>query len=702
VTSQDLTFELFYDGAWHDITSDDDVFTQPIVIKRGQGDETPQLRPASVALQLANDDDRYRTSNPVSPLYGKAGLNTPARVSVGGTVRAVVEASSWSADQSRDFRRTPRRGRAWVDFEGGGLLQRIGQWDEPLRSPMYRQITSLATLRGYWPGEDAAAATAMSSGYPGGSPAAVSDVTFGSGDGPAGSEKLIVLGSAGLATGAFPADIDPTAWQLSFTTDLAGADGTERQAYIWRTSQGYYWVWQASLTTFRLTVVDSTGATLLSSGIGNGGVNPGQKIVFRMKCTLSAGTWTVEPAWYSEGSPVVVGYTDTFAGTAGKPTGWKSTANTVMSGAFLGHVFATTTTADNLHSGEMIGAINGHSPENARNRFGRLMNELGLPWSVIGVAADSTLMGPQSADPFPEQLKEIAATEDGLIFDDVDGIGLVLMLRNARYNQTPALTLHPSDLPGLPAELTDDLGVHNIVTAKQRGGGEATARDDTSRKGTQPPPDGVGEARETVDVNLSDPDTQLPQEANWWLRRFTVDLPRFPQVTVNLGALDPATIAQVDTVDVGSVIEIVGAREYTIRLYVLGYVETIRPADQGRVRRTIVFTCAPDQQFQVGVWDAAEHLWDARTTTLKDAADSSATSVTFRSTSSKSVWSTSTPYDVVIAGQRNRVTAMGAPSLVSGAYEQPATLARGVDGITKPLPAGEPIRIVIQGRWALR
>ncbi|HEY7273376.1 MAG TPA: hypothetical protein VH502_11640, partial [Actinoplanes sp.] len=535
----------------------------------------------------------------------------------------------------------------------------------------------------------------MSSAYPGGDAAYTEDVTFANGAGPSGSAPLLTLGSNGLVTGAFPADISTTSWQIQWTTDLAGADGTERQAMLWRTSNGYYWSWQASLTTFRITVVDNTGATLLTSGVTNGGVAPGQKIVFRMKCTLSAGTWTVEPGWYSEGSPVLIGFSDTFSGVAGKPTGWKTTANTVMDGAFFGQLFATTTTADNLQSFAMISAINGYPGETAGDRFARLMGDLGLAYTIIGDPDLSMPMGPQAADTLPNLLKEIVSTEDALLFDSIDAIELTLLLRNARYSQTPALELTPTDLPALPVEVTDDLDLHNIVTVSQRDGGEHTARDDTTPLvSTQPPPDGAGEYRQTVDVNVDD-ETTLPQLANWWLRRGTVDLPRFPQLTIDLNAV-PALVSDVEAVEVGSVITITGFREYTIRLFVLGWVETI-----GTHARSITFTCAPDRQFQVGEWDSPASRWNSRTTTLKTGVNSTATALTFRTTSSKGVWATTTSFDVLCAGERLTITSLGAASLVSGAYEQAATATRSVNDVTKNLSAGEPIYAATPGRWAL-
>ena len=177
-------------------------------------------------------------------------------------------------------------------------------------------------------------------------------------------------------------------------------------------------------------------------------------------------------------------------------------------------------------------------------------------------------MGPQPVATLAEHFQEIVTTDDALLFDDRTNIRLRLLCRLDRYNQTPALELSPADLPALPREVIDDLPIHNLVTASQRDGGEAVAEDSTGPLGTQPPPDGAGEYRQRVDVNLAVPPWQLPQVANWWLRRGTVDLPRLPQVTIDLTPLSPAKIAEVEAVDVGDVITIDGFREDLIRLYV--------------------------------------------------------------------------------------------------------------------------------------
>lgn len=699
---QDVAVELYYDDAWHDIASDDDVFAdQPIVITRGQGDESAAPRPAGISMRLANDDDKYRTSNPESPLYGKAGLNTPTRVSVGGSVRGSVEASSWSADQNRDFRRTPGRGKAWVDFRGGGLLQRIAQWSEEFRSPLQRSNSALGSLTGYWSMEREPEEATLLPGVAGSRTGTVRYVTAPSNDYPRGSEPLLKIGSQGFMEGYF-ARSGRTAdgWQLSWAMRLpVQPDGsTAITPMEWELADGSTGSVQWVGTDIYVFTFGPTGAGQLNVIINGAGTDWTKWNLLQLRTSISGGTVSGGFSWYTEGASSSVGVTDTYSdSTTSELSRWfvGVAAGGENAGTAYGHVLGTIGVLDDLGSSDRLASFNGFAGETAGARFIRLMSEIGLAYALRGVDEDSTPMGPQRPDTLPNLLREIVTTEDGLLFDEIDSLVVVFTTRSDRYQQTPALTLGVNDLPFLPREVVDDLNPKNVVTASQRNGGEYTARDDTGRLGTQPPPDGVGEYRQTVDVNLDDV-SALQQVANWWLRKGTVDLPRYPQVTLDLNAV-PSLVEAAEAVDVGHVIEIVGFRENTVRLRVLGYTETI-----GTHSRKIVFTCAPDQQFVTGEYGDGLARYDSGSTTLKTTALKFATALTFRTVDANELWSTtSTPYDVVIAGQRSQVTSMGAASLVSGAYDQAATVIRGVDGVVKELPAGSEIHIATPGRWAL-
>ncbi|MDF2705549.1 MAG: hypothetical protein K0R62_1201 [Nonomuraea muscovyensis] len=72
--------DLWYDGAWNDITEDVRVTTAPVTVTRGLSSESStEADPTSGTCDLDSRDNRYAPRNPMSPLYGKIGRNTPFR-----------------------------------------------------------------------------------------------------------------------------------------------------------------------------------------------------------------------------------------------------------------------------------------------------------------------------------------------------------------------------------------------------------------------------------------------------------------------------------------------------------------------------------------------------------------------------------------------------------------------------------------------
>lgn len=696
---QNVAVEVFYSGAWHDAVVDDKVFEDaPVTIRCGQGDESPALRPAQLTARVDNSADKYRTSNPASPLYGLAGRNTPVRVKVGGSIRGAAEASSWAVDETADFRRTPRRGKAWVDLTAGGLLQRVNGWTELVSSTMVKGMRSFgAHLMGAWPLEDPSTATVLTNLVGGGRPGSfLPTVTLGDSTRPAGSARSVKLGAGGQLAGTFLSSA-ASGWQISFAFKMPALPGsaTTEEFFTWFDSTGRRWTWEINNTNFTWSVWAANGASLLSNVSSSyGGIVPGSWVRIKTKVSVSAGTITYEPSWYAEGATAEVGTSATFAAAdTGCLNNWLIVAATYNVGAWYTGVFGIDDATTTLFNAGVIADFNGHNGETAGARFARLAAALGLTYTVLGTTAKSAIMGGQPEATFADLCKEIVATDDALLYDDIAAVGLVLMLRNARYNQTPALALNITDLMSRPREIADDQSTHNVVTAAQRDGASITATDSTSTMGTQAPPAGVGEARQTVNVNVADSANDLPQQANWWLRRGTVDLPRYPQVLVDLNA-KPALITAVQTVRVGSVITIAGYRENLIRLYVLGWTEVV-----GSFTRTITFICAPDQQFVVGVYDATASRYDLRSSVLNAAKLAGVTSMTFKQTSDES-WSTTTPYDLFISGERITVTSMGVRS-GTGPWLQAATVVRGVNGVNKDLATNAPVRVATPGRYAL-
>jgi hypothetical protein len=714
--SQDVALHLFYDGAWRDVTADDDVLTRgPVTIRRGQGEESSAPRPAQVDALLANDDDRYRTSNPTSALYGRAGRNTPAAITVAGNTRAVVEASSWACDQTQDFRQTPRRGSAWTELEGGGLLQRIGQWTQPLRSPFRQYNDTITGAIGYFPGEQARGSTTLVSTIDGTRQQGdFTGAAFDSQYRPAGSGPLMDI-EDGAGMGFYFAGPDnPTStagWQLSWVARYEPFESGQQTIMYWETGDG---------TAYGLDIDPDVGDMFMFSSKGGVTVINAvwtyddydftQWTLFSIDASYSAGTTTVWVNWTNEQSTDGGFGVPSFAGVPASLRWWSvlGGAGEIPAGSTMGHVMgfpANSGAGTDLFGSARRYAWTGYLNEPAALRFIRLCNLFNIYYIVSASYLSSTPMGPQPVATLAELLQEIVTTDDAILFDYRTDIQVALIVRQDRYNRAVRTHLVPEDLPALPREVVDDLPIHNFVTAVQREGAEAVAEDSTGPLGTQPPPVGAGLYEQRVDVNLGAPDWQLADVANWWLRRGTVNLPRFPQVVVNLAALPASKVAEIEAVDVGDVITIGDFREDLIRLQVLGYTETI-----GTRSRKIVFNCAPDLQFDVARWLAdgatltdTTKRYDSRTSTLSAAVAATAGTMVVTFTDPTDAWSTTgAPYDWVLAGERVTVTAMGAMS-GSGPYSQTATVRRSVNGVLKAQTAGTPIHMHPdqQARYAL-
>lgn len=693
-TNYAIAMQLYYNGGYNTISADR-IAAGGVSYSRGVSDEL-DLQKGSCNCRILDDDDTYRPTNPASSLYDIVGAYLPMRYRLDSVNRFAGEVEQLTPGQSDDHQESAGvtvKGSRWVDFKATGPLGTVGRWRDVVASPIYTMVQNLTTVRAYWPGEDGSDSTLMSAAYPGVQPAIVTAVTFGNADGPAGSNKLLTINSGGRIDGVFPSTISTTGWQMQFTTNLNGTDGTERQAFAWRTSNSYWWIFSASSTSYRVTVIDALGTTLYTQNSTTGGADPGQNLTFRIKATRSGSTWTVEPGWYPEGSPVLIGFSGTFSGSAGRPVAWTSGANTVMNGAYLGHVLCCTTGAEDLQTYDVLNAINGYPGEVTSDRIARILAGRGIPLEILGDDTYATPMGPQRPGTVKQQLQEIQRTEQGLIFESPDGRGLRLALRHYLYEQAndPALDLtYPDDIgPGF-TELATTQELYNYVIAQDRSGLSAVAVETDGRYGTSSPPTGAGLVDKTVDCNLNDSDT-VPQLANSYLRYYQ-QVQRFGTITIDLDD-NPGLRTAVEAVDVGMFIRLTGKTPDPMLLMVIN----VGGRDQLK-RHVVTFDTVAGEVFSTGQWDG-DRKWSLRSATLTSARTSSTTSWPVTMTEDEE-WGTNTPYDVEAAGERVTVTAVSARS-GSGPWTQTLTVTRAANGITKAQAAGAAVKIARaeRGRW---
>lgn len=698
MTTHEQHAQLKYGGAWHFVNEDINEEAGVRVV-RGFG---PNLAPKPCVIEWTFEDptDRYRPTNPESPLYGLIGRATPAAAMVDADLRAVGEAASWRPLESEDFRASPRRGWRRVEFRAEGPLRRIGTWTTPLRSPMARRLARRPALIGYWPMEDAREAVQASNLAPNGAPARTAGLRFADQDGPLGSSEVATIVTNGLdsaMSGRFLPHSATAGWQIAWSMKLAApAAPPVRQIMSWVTTVGHTWYLNTDGINLSLKVVDRAGAVLEDSGISTGvGTDFESWTTYRVKAYQSGGNVEIEFAWFTQSASNTYGTAWSYAGSVGALSEWRTNGNGLTVDGSIAHVYGVSDINDDLFGGDTLNAFEGYIGERAAARFVRLCAEEGLVSELFGTTGSTLRMGRQRADTFLDLLKEIAATDAALIFDKKTTVGLAMRTRRNLYLQTPAMELvWPDDIAPPFNEEIDDADVANLVVVTQRDGGEATAALESGPMSIQPIPDGIGEYKRDVDVNLYTPNEDLPLLAGWHLAQGTLPGARYSQITIDLDARPDLTGA-VHGVDLGDTITLTGRTPDPIGLMVIGIADTVR-----RNRRLVTFTCAPDGVISgLGVYDGARY--GSASTTLNAARDATQTSWSFRTEDRRDCWETAAvPYEVSCGGELVRVTAMAAPT-GSGPYLQAATVVRSVNGVSKAQLAGEPIQIAPTGRYAL-
>lgn len=696
------------DGAtWTGVTADV-LQGEEVVVDAGYAQEGV-VRPTKLKWTFNNASDAWRPSSPTSPLYGSSGRRMKAAVAMDGQVVAVGEASRYQPDETLEFSATGgARGRRWVEIEAEGVLRRIGTWSSVVRSPLYRHITGYANLRGYWPLEDGRDATQSANAYRGGRPGYLQNVTLDA-EGPFGAAAAAQVGTGdALASGWFNTMSTTAGYQIHVITKLKAvpANGTPETLFRWRSSSGLDMQWNIKNDSYNMRVIDADGVTRLDSYVLFGaGAEPDQFMQFRWKVYQSGSNVVIEAGWNAQGDSVpFYGLTFTVTSvTVGRPIYWRVQGNQHTAEMLFGQVFAVTGVSDNLQSYAMNRAFDGYVGETAIARFERLMTAAGIYWTWWGSTSETVRMGRQRAATLLELLKEIAETDDGLIFDLRDTVGVHFRSRRNLYQQPVKITLQYGVHIAAPlTEVIDDVGIANVVTVKQLEGSEYTAALDTGPMSSAPPPAGVGEQEQSYSVNVAD-ESYLEQIAWWRLARGTVLGSRWPQVTVDLDrpGVTSGDMAIVSQLIPGDRVQIAGRTPDVIDLMIIGTQHRL----DTRYRRRAVLTCIPYDAFRVGKYHGAggsghRYTLTDSVTTANLAGGSGGTYSTTYGTiyvaSPSGTWGTNTPYDITVAGERMTVN-----SVFTSGSGQGLNVTRSVNGVTKTHVAGEPVMLFDAVRYAL-
>jgi len=579
---------------------------------------------------------------------------------------------------------------SYAPIQIAGITRRITQGQQPLRSPIYRQLIA-QPLAAYWPLEDGSAATTAASAAPRGVPATASGVTFGSTDCPPGAASAAVLNTLGTSQISGPVNVWPVpqdgyAGMCYFRFPTLPAS---QKPFLELRAVGTVarWVVSAWNNGFSVDGFASDGSSVVSTGVNVYVMDPTQWSAIQLETSESGGTVTWALIWHQVGSTTFFAPNGSFSGTADRIT--KAIVTAPMDGALVSHLWAgddLLAFADTVF--ELVSA--GYAGELAASRVARLCREEGVLCAVEPGVSEP--MGPQRIATLMDLLRAAEAGDQGVLYER--GAGLGYRPRGARYNRAVSAVLAigaAGDISDPAPEPTDDdLRVRNQWTITRDGGSAATDSDPVHIALN-------GLYADSTTVNIQS-DVRLIEHASWRVHLGTWGEMRWPQITINLTDR-PDLLAWWLGRPFAPRITISGIPQQgpigaNADLIVEGWTQDITS-----VSWVLTLNCSPAKPWDVGVYGTSQY--DSASTTVASGINAVVTSVPITTVSLGDVWSTtSPPYLWTVDGEVVNVTAMTSPA-GTGPYTQTATVTRSVNGITKSHSAGAAVHLATPAVYAL-
>lgn len=707
MAEHNVVTEIFYDGVWNRVPM---LTRDRIKYRRGSTTFGNDTDPAEGSGTIDNTSGNYAPLSVKSGLYGKIGQNTPLRITADTSVRMTAEVSKWKPKR-------PIRGSAWTPVEIGGVLRRLGRGADPLLSP-YTRAQLFAGPTDFWPLDDGRNATSGGNLIPAGAAAAKpvfstvrpSFAGFDEARLPGGVAALPDFSGGGVLA-ATVRGTSTVSWRLELLIGfeaggLAAVTGNGIRSFAWTTGGGITTWWCEHGSDYMIIWGRSPfiaglpfGATL--RGSSDARFDDGNVHHVVLECTQTNST-TMHYDAYIDG--VLEDTADNGTGSIigrpqlGPPLDW--TANPDAS-PLVSTVGGVSWYSPKPATAASFSATGGWVGETAPDRFARLCLEEGITSTVVGTAAESVTMGPQQPVTLLDQFDEIAATDDGSIFETRSALGLTMRTGPSKLNQAVALRVsYLGQITPTLEPVYGDEGIRNDVSARNPFGASARVVQQTGPKNVQAPPTGVGRYTSGIDVNTSTV-TGLGDAAGWRVNQGTYNGTWYAEVTVDLDAA-PGLITAVNAVDIGDVLELadlpVEDTIANVRGLVIGIAEEYPPK-----RRLVTFYLIPEAPYRVGILSATTgetsafsgHLEpDGSTTSGSILAGAASFSV---ATASGPLWTTVAddfPMDVMVGGQRVSIS-----SISGGASPQTFTVQSAASGglqVVYPVASGADVSYVYQ------
>lgn len=682
-----LKVELFIAGAWKDVTAD--LGDDGVSIVRGREDAGGQPGPARMTLRLRSVLGKYSPRNPASPFFGLIGRNTPVRVSTQPTAGGPVfyrfwgEVTQWP--QSWTKKGEPS---VVVNLECSGVLRRLVQGSTPLRSVLYRAISTIgANLVAYWPLEDGSDAATLAAAVGGGPITPTGSPSIAAYSGFAASRPIPTLQDGRLVAKVprYTPAATPVAqirW-IGYIPAATPAGTVLLRAKCSGTLNYVELQYEGSGTgSFFINGIrdDGTSAGSASGWLGNSG---GKKQRVSLELTQSGANISVTLSRIEVGQSAGVTTTGSFAtATLGVITELDFNPTSAAAGDIaIGHVSVekAITSLFTVSSQQLAG----YRGERAHDRIARLATENGIVATPEVVnATDVTPVGAQGADDLVALMREAADADGGILYEPRSSDELAYRSLESMYSQAPTATITYTDNLLLPFEpVDDDQATRNVVTATRAGGSSSTWTEAAGPLGTAAV--GVYDDEQTLSLST---DAQCAPQASWRAHMGTHDEARWPSIGVNLAhptfrgntGLRDAVL----DLDLGDLLRVTNLPAWlppqSVEAIVQGYEETITPHAW-----RIDFRCTPARPLRVARWGTAGDRYSGDGTVLA-AAITTTTATTFTVTPPAGVEWTSVDgsYGVLINGELMTVT-----NVTGNVF----TVARAANGVAKTHPIGSAV-----------
>lgn len=521
----------------------------------GRADRSRLIEGGTLALTLKNiisgeTGGKYSSQNPLSPYFGLLGVRTPIRAWInpgdGWSEYGSAFVPAWSPRWTTGRNRT-------VPVSAKGLIYWLSTVDTEEMSPIKRHFLRGATAAlQYWPCEDEIRSSQVASALPDMPPLKV-DGTVNFAATPAdhiadiGTLPLPSLAEGGRLRGTIPtSSVSPVQWSvLCLARSWAATHGADIRILEWTTPGGSFVRWALAQDSgggeTRVDGYTSAGAvtTVLSFAGGFAQLN-------EYKIVMSQSGANVNAALMSNGNVLA---TDTRAGTLAMPRDIIANPDSVVvepdpvptftfdNDLIVGHIavhplYATTPSSAvagglDPQTGIIIGPLLANRGESAATRLARLCEEQGIP-IVVEPATATEPLGYQRTGTFLEILREVEATDAGVLYEL--GFGLGYVPRSAMANRPVELAMDYDNRPlwENPEPTDDDTALINAQTVSQTGGSSFTSEDTASiaRYGRK--------AGSVIPTTYYD-ENRLADRAVWEVGRGTVREYRWPELSLNFG-----------------------------------------------------------------------------------------------------------------------------------------------------------------------